>query len=184
MGSSTASTCPAMDHYVAADLCQENFAGIAGKVYIGFKEDLSAPMALTDTTYSAPSFKSGTGLYEIDCKEKSNNIGGKSLKKRKGFKLTYNIVVDAVNKKLAKISRALNNRDFFVIVQDGDEWQIMYDPVHNIEMESGSIKSETGSAPEDDRQTTFGFVLQPVKYQNLYVTITNIATLVEGYSAG
>ena len=38
MGSSTASTCPAMDHYVAADLCQENFAGIAGKVYIGFKE--------------------------------------------------------------------------------------------------------------------------------------------------
>lgn len=171
------SNCPAMEHWLESDLCQENFAGIGGKVYIGFKDDLSAPMALTDTTYTAPTFKSGAGLYEIDCKDKANNIEGESIKERKGFKLTYNFTIDAVNKKTAKIARALNNRDFFVLVQDGDDWQIMYDPKRKIERESGAIKTATGSAPEDDRESTYALVLQPVLYPNLYCNITSIATL-------
>lgn len=46
--------------------------------------------------------------------------------------------------------------------------------------DTDGIASDTGSAPEDDRTTVYTATLSPVKYPNLYVTIDDIKTLLEG----
>lgn len=165
-----------------SEQCFENLAGIGEVVYVGVKGDLSAPMTLTGCVYSAPTFKTGKGLFKIDCKEESNKIEGSSLGGRNGYKMTLTFVIDAVNQIIAKTSRALNNLDLFFIVQDNEGWQIMYDPYRKCKADADGIQTTTGAAAADERTTTCTFVLQPVKYSNLYVEIDDINTLLEGYT--
>lgn len=161
--------CPTLADILASNECMENFAGLGSVVYVGLKEDLSAPLTLTDNVYSTPKFNSGKGLYRFDCKDDSQKIEGSSLGRRKGFALTGTLVLEAVNKLIAKTGRALNNLDIFLIFPDGDESQIMYDPNKKVVADSDGIKSDTGAAASDDRTTTIVMKLQPVKYPNLYV---------------
>lgn len=175
--------CPTLEHILNENQCEENLAGTSSEAYIGIKSDLAEKMALTDNVYSEPKFKAGKGLYKFDCKDESNKITGGSLGRRKGFKLTATIVLEAVNKLIAKTGRALNNLDIFIIMPDGDEYQIMYDPIRKVVFDSDGITSDTGAAAADDRVTTLTATLQPVKYMNLYVTITDIDKLLEGYTA-
>jgi len=174
--------CPTLDHITNDEQCLENFAGLGSVLYVGVKGDLSEKMTLTDNVYSEPKFKSAKGLYRIDCKDESNKITGGSLGRRKGFKLTGTFVLEAVNKVIAKTGRALNNLDLFFIVPDGEEYQIMYDPIRKIVFDADGIQSDTGAAAADDRTTTLTGTLQPVKYMNMYVDITDIDALVEGYT--
>ena len=92
--------CPTLMHYSAAEECLENLAGLGEVVYIGLRGDLAAPMTATDDTYSAPSFKSGNGLYKFDLKEEAQKIAGESQGKRKGYNITGTIVFDGVDKKV------------------------------------------------------------------------------------
>ena len=78
-------------------------------------------------------------------------------------------MIDAVNRKVSELSRAFNNLDIGIIVVDGEDTQIMYDPNNRVEADTDGINSTTGAAPEDDRQTSLQFQLKGVKYQNLYV---------------
>lgn len=172
-----AESCPTLKHVLNADQCMENFAGLGDIVYVGLKSDLSAEMTETDTKFSTPTFKEGKGLYRIDCKLRSQGIVGSSLGFKNGFELQLDFVIDAVNSDTAKMARALNNLDVFFIVPDGDDWQIMYSPIRRVEADSGSIKSDTGKQPTDDRVTSFSFKMGPVAYPNYYVEITNIDEL-------
>lgn len=163
-------TCPALADFLNADQCTENIAGTSAVVYVFVKSDLSAPLTRTDNTYATPEFKSGKGLYKIDVKDGTQQIKGESQGNNKGFNLTYNNVIDKVNKELSKLSRALNNLDLGFIVPDGEnETQIMYDPNHRVKFDTGGIASDTGAATSDDRQTTLEAKLEGVLYDNLYV---------------
>lgn len=172
-------TCPTLAHFKEGDQCLENYAGLSPKIYVGLKSDLSAPLSETDGVFTTPAFQVSKGLYEIDCKEDSVNIKGSSLGPRKGFKLTVSFTLDVVNKIAAKLGRAFNNLDIFIIVPDGEDWQIVYDKYRKLRFDTDGISSDTGFKPEDDRVTAFTATLSPVKYQNLYVTIDDISNLVE-----
>lgn len=176
-------TCPTLEHILNADQCNENLAGLGEVVYVGVKADLAAPLTATDNVYSEPSFKAGRGLFKIECADETQGITGGSLGYRKGFKQTLEFAIDAVNKIIAKTGRALNNLDLFFIVPDGEEFQIMYDPNRKCKADADGIQSNTGKAAADERQTTCTFTLQPVKYSNFYVEITDINKLLEGYEA-
>lgn len=176
-------TCPTLEHILNADQCNENLAGLGEVVYVGVKADLAAPLTATDNVYSEPSFKAGKGLFKIECADETQGIIGGSLGYRKGFKQILEFAIDAVNKIIAKTGRALNNLDLFFIVPDGEEFQIMYDPNRKCKADADGIQSNTGKAAADERQTTCTFTLQPVKYSNYYVEITNIDTLLEGHEA-
>ena len=176
-------TCPTLEHILNADQCNENLAGLGEVVYVGVKADLAAPLTATDNVYSEPTFKAGKGLFKIECVDETQGITGGSLGYRKGFKQTLEFAIDAVNKIIAKTGRALNNLDLFFIVPDGEEFQIMYDPNRKCKADTDGIQSNTGKAAADERQTTCAFTLQPVKYSNFYVEITDINKLLEGYEA-
>lgn len=88
--------------------------------------------------------------------------------------------LDVVNQIAAKLGRAFNNLDLFFIIPDNDVYQIVYDPNRKVMFDTDGIASDTGSAPEDDRTTVYTATLSPVKYPNLYVTIEDISTLIEG----
>ena len=164
-----ANNCPELLDILASEECLENPAGLGTDVYVGLKSDLTAPLTLTDNEYSTPVFKSGKGLYKLQCKEDSQQIQGSSLGRRKGFELTCNFVMESVNKMTSKLGRALNNLDIFVIAVDGEDSQIMYDPNRKITFDSGGIASDTGASGQDERTTNCSAKLSPVKYPNLYV---------------
>lgn len=172
--------CPTLEHILNSDQCTENLAGLGEVVYVGVKGDLSAPMTATDNVYSSPTFKEGKGLFKIECADETQGITGGSLGYRKGFKQTLEFAIDAVNKIIAKTGRALNNLDLFFIVPDGEEYQIMYDPNRKCKADADGIQSNTGKAAADERQTMCTFTLQPVKYSNYFVEITDIESLLEG----
>ena len=161
--------CPELLEVTNDEQCSESFAGVSSKVYIGLKADLSAPMTLTGCTYSAPTFKPGKGLYLLDCEEEKNKIQGGSLGYRKGFKQTFDMTTGLVNKATSMLGRALNNLDIFLIVEDGDDTQIMYDPQHRVKFDADGISSDTGAATSDERASHFVAQLGPVRYKNLFV---------------
>ena len=162
--------CPALQDYLDNQDCMENFAGVGTVVYVFQKEDLAAPMELTDNVYSTPTFKSGKGMYKIVCKDESQEITSESLGKKKGFKLGVNFTIEAVNKITSKMNRAINNLDLGIIIPDGSDNQIAYDPQRKVTFASGGIKDTTGKAATDERKTDLAGVLQPVLYSHLYVT--------------
>lgn len=163
-------TCPTLQHYLAADECLENLAGLGEVVYVGLKEDLSSPMTATDNMYTAPSFKDTKGLYKFELKEESQKITGESQGKRKGYNITGTMVFAGVDKKTSKLLRSLNNLDWFAVFPDpsGDA-QILYDPNKKVRIDSGGATTDTGAAASDDRISTVNFILGPVKYPNLFV---------------
>lgn len=167
--------CPTLSHYSASDECLENLAGLGEVAYIGLRSSLaSGALTANGDTYalSATPFKDAAPkLYKLDLKEESQKVVGESQGKRKGFNITLTLVFDAVNAKVAELARSLNNLDWFAILPDGDEAQIVYDPNKKIRIESGGLTSDTGAAAGDDRITTVNAILGPVKYPNLFVTL-------------
>lgn len=171
-------TCPSLINYSAADECLENLAGMGEVAYIGLRSDLSTPLAAAENVYSGLAFKDGKGLVKVDLKENSQKIEGSSNGKRKGYNLTATLVFDAVNRKTSLLSRALNNLgDMFIIMPDGDDNQIMYDPNKKIHADQGGITSTTGDTPDSDRITTANLILGPVKYSNLFLDLPEGKTL-------
>ena len=179
-------TCPTLRDVLAAEMCYENYAGLGETVYVGRKSELASPMILNGVVYTAPTFKTGCGLYKIECAEETQGIIGSSLSSNKGFKLQLDFVIDKVDKETAEMSRALNNlKDLFFIVKDGSDFQIMYDPDRKCKVETDGIKGDTGKQASDERQTTCTYILQPVKFKNLYVDLTDesLAELMHDYVA-
>ena len=164
--------CPTLINYPASDECMENLAGLGEIAYVGRKSDLKNPLVLTGNAYSGLAFKDGKGLVKFDLKEESQKIDGSSNGKRKGYNLTATLVFDAVNRKTSLLTRALNNLgDLFVIMPDGDDNQIMYDPNKKVHADSGGITTTTGDTPDSDRITTAALILGPVKYGNLFLDL-------------
>jgi hypothetical protein len=156
----------------------ENLAGLGEVAYVGRKSDLKNPLVPSGEAYSGLEFKDGKGLVKFDLKEESQKIEGSSNKKRGGYNLTCTLVFDAVNRKTARLTRALNNLgDLFIIMPDGDDIQIMYDPNKKIHADQGGITSTTGDTPDSDRITTAALILGPVKYSNLFLDLNPGETL-------
>ena len=179
-----AQNCPTLNNYLAGDQCLENLAGMGEVAYIGLKSDLEGALEATDNTYKfqgeaesgeggkPASLKSGKYLYKVELKEESQKVAGESQGKRKGFNIVGTLVFDAVNADVAKLARALNNNDIFVILPEADgDAQILYDPNKKLRIESGGLTTDTGAAAGDDRITTVNFTLGPVKYPNLFVNL-------------
>lgn len=164
--------CPTLINYLAEDECLENLAGLGEVAYVGRKSDLKNPLVLTGNAYSGLDFKDGKGLVKFDLKEDSQKIEGSSNKKRGGYNLTCTLVFDAVNRKTSLLTRALNNLgDLFVIMPDGDDIQIMYDPNKKVHADNGGITTTTGDTPDSDRITTAALIIGPVKYGNLFLDL-------------
>lgn len=173
-----AQTCPTLINYSAADECLENLAGLGEVAYLGLRDDLSSPLVAEDNVYSGLAFKDNKGLVKLDLKEDSQKIEGSSNGKRKGYNLTATLVFDAVNRKTSLLTRALNNLgDLFIIMPDGDDIQIMYDPNKKVHADSGGITTTTGDTPDSERTTTCALILGPVKYGNLFLELPNDKTL-------
>ena len=164
--------CPELADYLNEENCLENIGGTSAVAYYFVKGDLAAPLTLSGCIYSAPTFKSGKGLYKFDLKDETQQIKGESQGNNGGFNLTYNATIESVNKRIAELSRALNNLDICIIVPDGQtgDTQIMYDPNRRCEADNGGIAGDTGDTADSDRQATCEFHLKPVKYPLLYVT--------------
>ena len=64
-------TCPELVDVLNENECLENIPGMGNNVYIGLKSDLAAPLTLTGSTYSTPTFKSGKGLYKVEASDDS-----------------------------------------------------------------------------------------------------------------
>lgn len=164
-------TCPTLGDILASEECLENLAGLGSVVYVGVKGELSAPLVATDNKYATPVFASGKGLYRLDCKEESQKYAFSSLGRRKGYEITGTLVLEAVNEATAKILRAMNNLDLFLIFEDNDGSSlIVYDPKRKMEADSGGIAGDTGDTPDSDRQITLEYKLSPVAYPMYYVT--------------
>lgn len=160
-------TCPEIKNVFAADECLENVGGLGVNVYVFDKGDLKAPLKAEKNIYPAlttESFNTGKGLYKFECKEGSQGHTFESLGRRKGFKQQLDYVLESVNADSAEVTRALNNRDFGYIIQDGAKSIIVYDPQHKFEYASGGIKGDTGKKAEDDRQVELSGSLQPTAY--------------------
>lgn len=165
-----AENCPSLEDFILENACEENIAGTSGVAYVFVKSDLEKPMQRTGNVYETPTFKSGKGLFKYELKDDSQQIQGESQGPNAGFNLTYNMILKRVNKKSSESARALNNLNIGVIVVDHEDSQILYDPNRRLEAESGGIKSDTGAAPGDDRQTSFEYKLKGQSYPNFYVT--------------
>lgn len=163
--------CPTLADILASEECLENLAGLGSVVYVGVKGDLQSPLTATDNEYATPTFKQGKGLYKFDCKEESQKYAFSSLGRRKGYEITGTLILEAVNKATAKVLRAMNNLDLFLIFQDNDGSSlIVYDPTRKVEADSGGIAGDTGDTPDSDRQITLEYKLSPVAYPMYYVT--------------
>ncbi len=164
--------CPALAHFLNADNCQENIGGTSAVAYYFVKSDLKNALVADGNLYGTPEFNTGKGLYKIELKDETQQIKGSSQGPNKGFNLTYNAIIDAVNKSVSELARALNNLDIGIIVPDGSDGttQIMYDPYKRVKADADGINSDTGAASGDDRQTSLEFHLNGMKYQNIYVT--------------
>ena len=163
--------CPTLADILASEECLENLAGLGSVVYVGVKGDLQSPLAATDNEYATPTFKQGKGLYQFDCQEESQKYAFSSLGRRKGYEITGTLILEAVNKATAKVLRAMNNLDLFLIFQDNDGSSlIVYDPTRKVEADSGGIAGDTGDTPDSDRQITLEYKLSPVAYPMYYVT--------------
>ena len=168
--------CPTLSNILASNECMENLAGVGSVVYVGIKGDLQTPLSATDNLYDTPTFKSGKGLYRLDCKEESQKYAFSSLGRRKGYEITGTLVLEAVNKDTAKVLRAMNNLDLFLIFVDNDGSSlIVYDPTRKMEADSGGIAGDTGDTPDSDRQITMEYKLSPVAYPMYYVTAPSAA---------
>ena len=161
--------CPTLTHCLKENECLENLAGLGNVAYVFIKSDLEAPLTRTGTKYSTPAFKAGKGLYKFELQDQMQGIVGESLKKRQGFKQTFEFAFEAVNEAISSNARALNNLDVGFIVPDNEKYQIMYDPYHDIKFEDGGIKTDTGKAASDDRQTNCSATLEPVIHPNFWV---------------
>lgn len=167
--------CPALRHIDAADLCEESFAGLGSIGYIFLKEDLKAPLEHEKNIYKMgdDAFGENKGFYKISLKPGSQSITGESQKKNGGFKQTAQLVIEVVNEATSELLRALNNRDWALVLPDGDKFQIMY--LHNsqkITLDSGALKTETGAAASDDRVCTLAPVLENCFYPNTWLQFT------------
>lgn len=173
-----ATICEPLLDVLASKQCAEDFAGIGSVIYMGLKEDLASPLTEDGPNWSGLTFKSGKGLYRIDCKEEANSIVGSSGGMNGGYVQTLNFTVDFVNKNTAKLARVINNsQDAFYIVEDGDEIQIMYHPKNKVQIDNGGIESNTGDTADSDRQMTVAVQLKKCKYPNTYLTLGASQTL-------
>ena len=173
-------TCPTLINYSAAEECMENLAGLGEVAYVGLRSDLAAPLTPNLNVYSGLAFKDGKGFVKFDLKENSQKIEGSNNGPRKGYNLTATLVFDAVNRKTSLLTRALNNLgDMFIVIPDGDDIQIMYDPNKKIRPDSGGITTTTGDTPDSDRVTSAALILGPVKYGNLFLELPSGKTLDE-----
>ncbi len=161
--------CPTLQHCLKDNDCLENLAGLGNVAYVFVKGDLSAPLTRTGVKYSTPAFKTGKGLYKFELQDQMQGIVGESLKKRQGFKQTFEFAFEAVNEAISKNARAMNNLDICFIVPDNEKFQIMYDPYHDVKFDDGGIKTDTGKASSDDRHTTCTATLEPVIHPNFWV---------------
>jgi hypothetical protein len=187
--------CPTLGNILASEECFENLAGLGSVVYVGNKADLNGTLAISEDTdednvykleygtgtgdqRTGGSFKAGKGLYRFDCKEESQKYAFSSLERRKGYEITGTLILEAVNQKTAKVLRAMNNLDLFIIFQDNDgKYLIVYDPIRKTKADSGGIAGDTGDAADSDRQITLEYKLKPVVYPMYYVELTEGKTL-------
>ena len=173
--------CPTLQSFTAEDMCNENLAGLGSVVFFGRKADFTFG-EFSENEIALPTQKGEGVLYKVDCKEEGQQVQGSSLGPNKGYKIQLDFTIEMVNSVTAIIGRALNNfRDLFFIVPDGERFQIIYDKSRNCRFDSDGLKTDSGKAASDDRQTTGSVVLQPVKYPNLYiksgVTLSDIEEL-------
>lgn len=166
----TKETCPTLMDVTNENSCLENFAGMGNVAYFFLKDDLSAPLTRTENVYSTPAFKSGKGMYKFEAADEKQKIVGESAGFRRGYNQTATIVSDGVNELTSKFARAVNNNNIGVIVVDSDgNSQILYDPIRKVKADSGGINSDTGDAPESDRQMSMELKLNGVTYPHFYV---------------
>lgn len=165
--------CPTLRNLLQGQICEENFAGLGSTAYVFLKKDLAKPLDHVGPIYQLKknSFKESTGLFKIELKEESNSITGESQKKRGGFKQTCNLVVEVVNDQTADLLRALNNLDWCLIIPDGENYQLMYNTTNKVSIDAGGLKTETGAASSDDRNTTINVSLANCIYPNTFIEI-------------
>lgn len=166
----TKETCPTLFDIVNENACLESYAGMSNVAYFGLKSDLVAPLTRTENKYTTPTFKSGKGLYKLEAKDEKQKIVGESAGYRKGFNQTATIVTDGVDQNTSKFARAVNNNDIFVIIPDSNgDSQILYDKNRKLKADSGGISSDTGDAPDSDRQMQMDLKLNGVPYPQMFV---------------
>lgn len=185
--------CPQMFSVRNDDQCLENFAGLGSTAYIFLLDDIDKKELKTlegrPNVYSWTDKVLGSNkyLYKVELRENSQSFTGESQGQRKGFKITGQLVIEVVNETTAKLCRALNNREYGIILPDGDNYQIMYSPTKKITRDAGALKTETGASSSDDRICTLAPVLENQSYPNYWVElaegIASFDELVEGAEA-
>ena len=173
------SNCPTLKDFILADDCSENFGGMATTVYAFKRKDLTANGLALDTgkeatyKFAEKPFVLGGRLWKFECKRESQQVQGESQGFRKGFIITMNFVIEAVNEKASEIARALNTGDLGFIILDNDgTCQLLYHDTQKCQIESGGLTTDTGQAASDDRQMSVSIKLGPVAHPNYFLNAT------------
>lgn len=170
--------CPSMRHITAAEVCTENFAGLGAVAYFFLKDDINKDNFKVDeegkrlNVYKMTSdvFKNGKGFYRVELKPESQSFTGESDGKNKGFKITGQLIIEVVNEEVSDFCRSLNNLDWGCVLPDGDDkYQLLYNKNRKVQLDAGAVKTETGAASSDDRQTTIAPVQPGCAFPNLYL---------------
>ena len=170
--------CPELESYIAGSQCTENMAGMGEVIYVFDRSKVDkSKITRNNETYTLAEGWLGTGvLYKFECKRDSQQIQGEGQGDRKGFVITLNAVIEAVDKTSARILRSIQNLDLGYIIPGDGENQILYDPNKKVYTESGNLTSDTGAAAGDDRQTAIQVHLGPVPFGNLFIDAESVPT--------
>lgn len=181
--------CPVLRGITQDDMCMESFSGLGAEAWVFMKEDFNQSKPKLDFEknkyfMTKDTFKTGRGLYKLELKSGSQSITGESQKKRGGFKQTATLVIEVVNEETSDLLRALNNRDWGLIMPDGDKFQILYlHTSQKITIDAGGLKTETGAAASDDRVTTINVSLENCYYPNTYLELEGEGITIESLLA-
>ena len=166
----------------SSDVCEESFGGLGSSAWIFVHDDLDPehPLSLIEDEdgvetavyqWEANTLKPGAYLYKVQLKPNSQGITGESNGSNKGFKQTGQFIIDTTNPNVSRFLRALNNRHGYwgIIVNDGQKYQVMYTKGEALTLDAGALKTETGNASSDDRQTTLAPVLDKALFPETYI---------------
>ena len=187
--------CPTLSSFLVGDQCEENFAGMGMVVYAFERNQVNTALlkksSSDDSIYEVQkSNNAGIQTFlnanhyavKFECKRESQQVQGESQGERKGFIITANFVIEAVDENTAKIARALNMKDLaYILVENGSKKpQILYDKVQRCQIESGGLTTDTGLAATDDRQMSVSIKLGPVSHPNFFLDTTNLTKGLDG----
>lgn len=189
----TPTPCDLADITAASD-CGESLAGLPTRLYVGFKDDLTARPRLKRPTGEAGDFafgdysyieetpgfefKDGKHFFMWDIRTDSGQITSSLIAQKKGYTQSLTLGFEIMTPFISSLMRMLGNRkDVFFLIPEGDEYIAFYDPDRDFVIDSGGIAYDSGTTADSESGTTVTMSLNTLPPKTYYKgTVKTTAT--------